>query len=168
MPNIEQEGRFKGQPFQWGLKESNSEGSQSVALPLKVMIYEQFDESTGSWIDIRDKNLEAYGEIWFILRTGEVDDTKLQILMTTLNWDGDAAKLVIPVGSPGAIVPPVIVFKVKKNDYKGDTQFKIDSIGNSFGFIPKIGGAKAKSLADRINERMKPAPPADPDGSVPF
>lgn len=168
MPQVEEEGRYKGEPFQWGLRESNSADSQSVAFVLKCKLYEKFNDATNSWVNIREKMLEAYGEIWFILRNGEVDDTKLQILMTTLNWDGNVEAVLIPPGSPGALTPPVCDLRIKKNEYKGETQIKIDAIGNSFGFIPKIGGEKAKTMAERINAKMKPKPIADADGGVPF
>lgn len=177
MPQITEEGRYRFRLVEWGIREANK--SQSMAFSYRAMALAKLDGATET--ELNGQGLDCTGDIWFVGKTGQVNDASVQFLQNLLTWDGKAAALLIPPGTPGAITPCEFIGVVKVDDYnsqKGERKLRIDKIEGDRAFIPHPTGQRAQTLAEKLQARldgtpMEPGgksdePQATTSGEVPF
>lgn len=89
----DREGRFRGYPVEWGLKESTGD-SQSVAFACLWRLTEFYDPDGKQWCDYSQLNREITSFTYFIKRDGSPSLNGVEQLKRSLGWNGhDVAAL---------------------------------------------------------------------------
>lgn len=167
------EGRVRGVPveFWWNRPESGAEGVDVV-----LQVEEWFDPGTNQWVGLAaDDGTPVYarGTIWLTKKTGEVNQRGLETMFGTFGWDAMEDFNGRPVGW----TPKKVGATVQRDDYKGETRFRIAWF-NEYELATSDRALPSKYLANYQQEHAKwtmpnnpahkaqraepPAPPAPP------
>lgn len=163
MHPCEVEGHYRIKITETGLKEMQS---GAVAISLKAHILEAWQDD--EWADISHLENEIEGDVWIITKEGATNDSAVESLVKWAGWNGDLASVL-----DGSWMPLPCQTQVKREDYKGNTRFKLSFI-NDWNRTPRgmtnvspeqVGallskyGRDLKAVADRarVNGTQSPA-----------
>lgn len=115
MNQCKQEGFYRISITEYGLKEAES-GALAVSIRAKLIQCWQNEE----WVNWDHYDQEADGDVWVVKKDGTPNEGAIHSLAQWAGWDGDMQSLVNANWQPLKCQ-----CQVKREDYKGETRFKI-------------------------------------------
>jgi hypothetical protein len=157
MNPLQQAGNFRGQITSYGLYEPGKDGSKSVAISVVAYVTEAWDADAKEWLDWRDYQLEASGDLWIVKRDGSLLTNQINNIINHTGWDGDFLSVAEMRWHPNMCQFVVNLEKDTTGQY--DDKFKIAFI-NGFDSIPGGGrtfldAGQAKNLAAKYGAQMR-------------
>lgn len=148
---VDREGTFRAAVIGYGLKEMES---NAVAVNVHVVLTETWDAENKAWVDWREYNVDAYGDIWIVKKDGTVNKKSAQSLVDCAGWDGDTEAIVNQQWKP---TPCQVV--IKRDDYEGKVRFNVAFL-NEYDREPgaNLGNVtpdKAKALAAKFGSQFR-------------
>lgn len=147
---VDREGIFRGTITEYGLKEMES-GAVAVSIKAKLDEFYQAD----AWHPWAEYEQEAQGDIWVLKKdNGGPNDKAIASLVRCAGWDGEFTSITNETWKPTPAQ-----FVVKREEYNGQTRFKIAFV-NEFdrspsGSMGNVDQAKAKELQARFGSQLR-------------
>lgn len=148
---VDREGTFRADIIGYGLKEMES---NAVAVNVHVVLTEAWDDANAAWVDWREYNVDAYGDIWIVKKDGTVNKKSAQSLVDCTGWDGDTEAIVNQTWKP---TPCQVI--IKRDEYEGKVRFNVAFL-NEFDRTPganlgNVTPEKAKVLATKFGSQFR-------------
>lgn len=147
---IQEEGEFKAKIYSYGTRESQKQGSNSMAMTISAVLTHKRDPLKNEWIEITEPVYGAEGEIYYIRANGDEDVTKVESLMQATGWDGKTTTLdqvdqdsFLPLPEEKRWKPAECIAVIKEDTYlrdagKGGVRYRIDQLRPLDASAPRV------------------------------
>lgn len=152
MPNpIDRAGTFRANIVEYGLKKVDS---GSVAITVRAVLDQMWDEDNKDWVMWADYDQEAYGDVWIVKKDGSLNQNAVTSLCRNAGWDGNIESIQAATWHPNQC--QVVV---QADTYNGETRFKISFVNDYFRTPGGLGGnmspEDAKSLQMKFGSQLR-------------
>lgn len=147
MPEVQQEGTFRGSITTFGLFEADS---GATAVNITVAIEEVFDG--GEWFDWREHGLSVSGGLYVIKKDGTLNERAIESLVKHAGWNKSFESIV-----DGTWTPNPVQVVVKADTYKNETRYRIAFV-NGYDEVPSGGNVtaeKAKAYQQKYGAQLR-------------
>jgi hypothetical protein len=148
MQPCDREGTFKAQIESYGLKEMET---GSVAVAIRANLLECW--SGEGWDAWSEYQMDATGDLWIVKKDGTLNSSQVEALIKCAGWDGNLESITNETWKP---TPCQVV--VQRDDYKGQTRFRIafiNDIDRTPGAFGNVDAGKAKELQARHGAALR-------------
>jgi|GEM_PF-2511934 len=124
---IAQAGNFRGLITEYGLVQQQS---GATAIWISARIDEAWDPENKEWVDCREYNIFATGDIYIIKKDGKINQSQAEALAKYAGWDMNLASVY-----GNSWVPTPSQFVVNSDTYKDKTRYRIEWV-NAYDRTP--------------------------------
>jgi hypothetical protein len=164
-------GGVRGQITSYSLAEMKS---GSVALNVKVHVFDCYDEESSQWVDYREHDYEAEGTFWLVKKDGTLSHDQIQALVQHCGWDANFESITNKTWKPTPAS-----FAMQEDNYQEQKRYRI-AFPAAYDATPGLGtispekakmlqnqhGAALRALAGNVVRAAAPVPNGKPTPPV--
>ena len=166
------EGGVRGQIIGYSLAEMKS---GSVALNVKVQIFDYYDAGVEAWVDCRENDYEAEGAFWLVKKDGTLSHDQIRAVVEHCGWDANFESITNKTWKPTPAS-----FTSQEDRYQEQVRYRL-SFPAAFDAVPGLGsvtpekakalqnqhGAALRALRGNLTRAETPAPSGKPTPPAP-